>query len=202
MFLRHHKIIIFAFLSFFMFAVLSFAMEINDQITEEMINYFENRTNSHIKRVKENMLLMVGFFGLSKEILEMRGNDHDKSKFFSPEKDGYIWLTWWHACKNNNTTFNYTDEIQNLVIDACKHHLAGNLHHPESHNNPNDMLLIDMVEMVCDWTAMSQEYGKKNCLEWVHNNIAKWGFSEEKKADIFAIIEELNLRLDNSNNNS
>ena len=49
-----------------------------------------------------------------------------------------------------------------------------------------------MVEMVCDWTAMSQEYGEKSCRKWVTENIdKKFKFSEERKKEIWEVIEYL-----------
>ena len=43
------------------------------------------------------------------------------------------------------------------------------------------MSSLDLVEMVCDWTAMSQEYKQGSCIGYVKENIDKWGFSEAKK---------------------
>jgi hypothetical protein len=40
------------------------------------------------------------------------------------------------------------------------HHLTTNRHHPEAHARPDDMTPVDLAEMVCDWTAMAQEYGE------------------------------------------
>ena len=40
---------------------------------------------------------------------------------------------------------------------ALKHHLKVNRHHPEFHEDGiNDMNLIDVLEMVCDWMAASK----------------------------------------------
>ena len=39
------------------------------------------------------------------------------------------------------------------------------------------MSILDLVEMVCDWTAMSQEYKQGSCLNYVKSNINQWGFS-------------------------
>ena len=47
------------------------------------------------------------------------------------------------------------------------------------------MSTLDLVEMVSDWTAMSQEYKQKSCVGYVKEHIDDWGFSEEKKKLIF-----------------
>ena len=37
---------------------------------------------------------------------------------------------------------------------AIEHHQRTNRHHPEFHNNGiNDMNLLDLIEMLCDWKA-------------------------------------------------
>lgn len=160
-----------------------------------METYFYRRTQQHIERVKNNMLLMEGYKNLAYDTLFERGSLHDKSKLSVPEREGYIWLTWWHYCKKQGIYFKYPEGIEELVQEACNHHLKNNLHHPESHKNVDEMEDIDIVEMVCDWTAMSQEYNQKSCLSYVKENIDKWGFSVKTKQDIFLTIDELNKRL-------
>jgi hypothetical protein len=58
---------------------------------------------------------------------------------------------------------------------------------------------LDMIEMVCDMTAMAQEYSKSikaSCKGYVDENInRKWGFSENKKKQLYKIIEEIDKRL-------
>ena len=36
---------------------------------------------------------------------------------------------------------------------AIQHHVTTNRHHPEFHADANDMSDVDLIEMVCDWTA-------------------------------------------------
>ena len=50
------------------------------------------------------------------------------------------------------------------------------------------MSTLDLVEMVSDWIAMSQEYKDGSCLKYVEANIEQWGFSEERKVLIFKYI--------------
>jgi len=85
------------------------------------------------------MIAMTGFKDLTIEDLTKRGELHDLSKYSEPEIEGYIWLTWWHRCRTYNIEFTYPEGIKSQVEKACEHHLHSNLHHPESHNNSNDM---------------------------------------------------------------
>ena len=57
------------------------------------------------------------------------------------------------------------------------------------------MSTLDLVEMVSDWTAMSQEYKQKSCVGYVKEHIDDWGFSEEKKKLIFQYINEIDSRI-------
>ena len=77
--------------------------------SEEMVEFFMKRTKEHIDRVKSNMKVMEGFEGLKMEELVERGNIHDQSKYSFPENEPYIWLTWYHKCKNENKPFGYPE---------------------------------------------------------------------------------------------
>ena len=156
------------------------------KITDEMKIFFDKRTQEHIDRVVNNMLLMEGYKNLDIKTLQERGKIHDLSKLSEPELEGYIWLTWWHACKTKKIAFDYPKGKNELVDKAISHHLKNNLHHAESHSDVNKMTDLDVVEMVCDWTAMSQEFNQASCQSYVKNNIAKWKFSDEKIEEIFA----------------
>lgn len=162
--------------------------------SREMNEYFITRTNKHIERVGINLKKMYNYKGLTDYELNLRSELHDKSKFSPPEREGYVWLTWWHYCKNNKIVFNYPKGIEEIVKTACNHHLQNNAHHPESHSNVNKMSFLDITEMVCDWTAMSQEYLGSSCLIYALNNIDKWSFNQSRKDEIFETIEELDRR--------
>ncbi len=48
--------------------------------------------------------------------------------------------------------------MEDSVRSAIEHHVTTNRHHPDFHADPNDMSDVDLIEMVCDWTAMAQEF--------------------------------------------
>ncbi|EGG20513.1 hypothetical protein DFA_00374 [Cavenderia fasciculata] len=161
-----------------------------------MIEFFKQRTKYHIELVTRNMMLMQGYGGLSVEELKNRAIIHDQSKYEEPELSGYIQLTWFHRCKNLNIPFQYANKsIETMVRDACHHHLHSNRHHPESHNHPNEMNVLDIVEMVSDWSAISQELNQGSCITYVKENHSKWSFNNEKLDFIFETIKEFDKRL-------
>jgi hypothetical protein len=158
---------------------------------------FVERTRYHQYLVKKNLLLMTGYFNLSKKTLLNTAIQHDESKFKEPERTAYMWMNWGFYCKKNHIDFPFSNDIKNVIALGHQHHISNNLHHPEAHQNINHMRIIDIVEMVCDWTAISEELGVKHgsCLGWVRHEIdKKWQFSTEMKDFIFTTIHELNKR--------
>lgn len=81
---------------------------------------------------------------------------------------------------------------------AIHHHVTSNRHHPDSHANPNDMSDVDLIEMVCDWTAMAQEFGQDggSARGWADKTVGKRvAFNEEKRRFIYRVIEELDKQI-------
>jgi len=165
--------------------------------TDRMIQRFFTRTEKHIELVMKNLTVMTDFKSLSRRALEGRGISHDRSKFEHAERLGYTWLTWWYDRKAAGTPCQYPDGVEGVVEGALEHHRRTNRHHPEAHRSPNAMGLLDVVEMVCDWTAISQELSGEfgSCTGWAAVNIEmRWDFSSPKKALIFETIRELDRR--------
>ena len=130
--------------------------------------------------------------------LNERGRIHDASKFEPVERIPYIWLTEFHRCRHNGKPFNYPNGIEKLVRKAIDHHITTNRHHPEFHADPNDMSEVDLIEMVCDWTAMSQEFGQDggSARGWADRTIAnhqKW--NDDKCQFIYEASDLLDANL-------
>ena len=183
--------------------------------TEDMEKAFIERTNEHITRVHNNLLKFIGYQGLDETELRTRANNHDRSKFTAIEEhDPYVWVNWKHRCKRLKQPFKPSKNIEDHMDAATKHHILNNPHHPEFHikdptimdNFSRDtakehkeplltiptMPLIDIIEMVCDWTAMDQEFGGNSALDWANKNIGKrWDFSDDNILQIYAAISHL-----------
>lgn len=118
-------------------------------------------TLSHIAKVE-------GYLSLIADLLRIRGRVHDASKLQSPEKE--LFDEWQPKLK----TLTYgSDEYKAALVEmgpALQHHYQKNSHHPEHYpGGINDMSLMDVIEMLCDWRAASKSYEgfqesiKKNC---------------------------------------
>ncbi len=73
-----------------------------------------------------------------------------------------------------------------------------NRHHPEYHADPNDMPEVDLIEMICDWTAMSLEFGQDggSARGWADKTIGiRVHFNDAKRGFIYEMIELLDFKL-------
>jgi hypothetical protein len=165
--------------------------------TPEMIAFYERRTREHIERVRRCLEVMAGATPYSAELRE-RARVHDASKFGPEERPAYIWLTEYHRCRQVGQPFEYPPGVKDEVRAAVNHHLTTNRHHPEAHADPNDMTEADLIEMVCDWTAMAQEFGEAggSARAWADKTIGRRvKFNDAKRRFIYEMIELLDARL-------
>lgn len=161
--------------------------------TPEMAQNYEDRTARHIGLVAQNLQKAAQFSEHGPELIE-RAQVHDASKYGPEEKIPYIWLTEFHYCKNNGLPFEYPPGIEEQVKKATWHHISTNTHHPEAHESPADMGEADLIEMVCDWTAMAQELGQNDgsARGWADKNVGtKWAFTEPQIDFIYSTIDSL-----------
>ena len=161
--------------------------------TPKMVSFYERRTREHIERVRCCLRLIAGTTDNAEELIA-RGDVHDASKFGPEERIPYIWLTEFHRCRRNNSPFRYPAGMEAQVEMAIAHHMRCNRHHPEYHSDPNDMTNLDLIEMVCDWTAMAQEFGQDggSARGWADKTIGcRVRFNEEKRLFVYQIIEQL-----------
>lgn len=124
-----------------------------------MIEFYERRTKEHIARVASNLMLLAAVTDYGDELAD-RAKVHDASKFGPEERIPYVWLTEFHRCRRSGEPFQYPEGVEEQVRRAIEHHVTSNRHHYQFHAHPDDMTEVDLIEMVCDWTAMSQEFGQ------------------------------------------
>lgn len=119
-------------------------------VSVETFAYMQNILD-HKRLVGEYLRKMVS-------ALFTRAVEHDASKFSSAEFPHYA------TALPRFERVEYGSEeyiaICRSIKPALRHHVTTNRHHPEYFpNGVNDMTLIDVVEMVCDWIAASQRGG-------------------------------------------
>ena len=107
-------------------------------------------------------------------------SNHDASKFSDDEFDGYR-VKYFPTLKEENLDDEKQKEIDARVDECWEHHYKNNPHHPKywvdsETGAPTDMKLDAIIEMICDWCAMSEKF---------HNDVREWyekDAVEEKKA--------------------
>lgn len=128
-------------------------------------------TCKHIMRLRT--LLNVCCHELMK-----RGEAHDQSKLTSPEVNLFTEYT----PKLAGCTYG-SEEYKVFLKDmgpALEHHYANNRHHPEHFKNGiEDMNLLDMVEMLCDWKAASERHNDGNIRKSIEHNADRFNMSPQ-----------------------
>ena len=89
------------------------------------------------------------------EALQIRMNDHDKSKLEKPEKEGYDkFIPLLRTAKYGTPEYNKIRE--DMMTECLSHHYEVNRHHPEHFENGlADMNIVDFFEYFCDCYASS-----------------------------------------------
>lgn len=109
--------------------------------------------------------------------LRARAAAHDASKLEEPELSGYVGLS--EAVKG--LTYG-TDEYRAAFApykEIIQHHYRHNSHHPEHYpGGINDMSLLDVIEMLCDWKAAS-ERGGGDFAESIRVSVKRFGIDPQ-----------------------
>lgn len=116
-------------------------------------------------------------FTIIKE-LDHRAQVHDQSKLESPESEIFGEYTPQLEVTEYGTDA-YNDLLEK-VKPALDHHYAKNRHHPQHWpNGINDMTLIDLIEMLCDWKASSERNKNGNLRQTIDHNAERFEFSDQ-----------------------
>ena len=110
--------------------------------------------------------------------LEKRADLHDLSKYRFDEFEGFVQINQ-VARKYPYGSKEYMESIKdNNVVDL---HFGRNRHHPEYHaNEVNDMTLIDIIEMVCDWSGAAETYGTNTFRDSLGKQIKRFDLTSEQ----------------------
>ncbi len=139
---------------------------------DEKDGYF-NHTRTHILKVQENISSICSE-------LTNRGLAHDRSKFTEEESD----LLSAYYPKLKKSTFMSADYLgfMEYLKPALTLHYQRNRHHPEHFKNGmEDMNLIDILELLCDWYAATKNHNDGNILVSIEVNQKRFGYSDSFK---------------------
>ena len=137
----------------------------------EHINFVKKAYKMYMMPLLEKMVVstLISDEELKAAIIKVGLNidTHDASKFSDSEFDPY--------------RANYSRLVDESYEEAWKHHYTVNAHHPMHWVNPDtgvieDMTLDAIVEMICDWEAMSIKFNTST-VDWYKTKAI-----DEKKA--------------------
>lgn len=151
-------------------------------VDEQATNFVTMR---HIERVRNLLNTCV-------RNLLYRGERHDQSKLEQPEVSEFTRLT--PILKGLTYGSPEYDKSKEELADALAHHYANNRHHPEHFKRGiQDMNLLDLVEMFCDWKAASERHNDGNIRKSIAINADRYNFPTE----LVSIFENTIEVLDN-----
>lgn len=130
-------------------------------------------TMKHIENVRKYIRFFI-------DCLVGRAEEHDRLKLEPPEVDIFTEFT----PKLAESTYG-SDEYNKFLNEmsvALEHHYANYRHHPEHFEHGiNDMNLVDIVEMLCDWKAASLRHNDGNLLKSIEINARRFGYDDQLK---------------------
>lgn len=162
-----------------------------------MFKNYRERTEKHMENVRsvfislfDNQKIKEYFedMGIHHEQMWSRISEHDISKFAMEEMLGYILMTEKYGRK---VGYKFSKEDDEIMSRAWDHHKSINKHHPEFFESLNDMTYEDIIEMVCDWGAMSLEFGDSVVKFKDEKAYPKYNFTDNQKAVIDFLCEEI-----------
>jgi hypothetical protein len=149
-------------------------------------------TLEHINRVKAKM----EFFA---SVLATRGANHDSSKLKEPEYSG--WLAMDKEPRYPYGSKKYYDKMFRYK-EVLEHHYSINSHHPEHFEDPsNQMDLIDLIEMLCDWFSYSNDISWLEGYNTINSQCARFKLNDTIKhllLNTFRNFLVASLRVDDS----
>ena len=145
-----------------------------------MVNV-EGKTKSQLETIVETIThieTVRRFLTLCIRELEERAIVHDASKNESPELEVFTDMT----PKLKGSTYGsdeYNGFLQEMNV-ALEHHYGTYRHHPEHFpDGINDMNLIDIIEMVCDWKASTLRHNDGNILKSIEHNKERFNIDSQ-----------------------
>lgn len=151
-------------------------------VSDEQIQRCLAETHKHVRKVQENLNMFVH------DIIQ-RGANHDNSKFEEPELSIFAENT--HKLQQVGYG---TPEYEALLVEtrpAILHHYSKNRHHPEFHpNGIEDMTLIDLLEMLCDWRAAGERNKDGNIRKSIAVNSARFKMSPQLRTIFENTVKE------------
>lgn len=139
----------------------------------------------HIFRVRE---LMADI----QDNLSLRAAMHDRSKLEDPELEAFAQMENLRELKYGSDEYRAKFKEEPFV-SAIAHHYRLNNHHPEHYaNGIDDMDLMSITEMLCDWKAASERHNNQPFAASFIINKQRFGIDYQ----LYAVLVNTAISLD------
>lgn len=139
------------------------------------------KTMRHIETVRNYLNAVI-------RDLITRGERHDQTKLEPPEVEIFeIYTPKLRGCTYGSEEYRQNMKEMKVAID---HHNSMNRHHPEFFiDGMKSMNLLDLLEMICDWTAATMRHGDGDIRKSLELNQGRFGYSDEVKGLLLNTVE-------------
>lgn len=139
------------------------------------------KTMRHIETVRNYLNAVI------KDLIT-RGERHDQTKLETPEVEIFeIYTPKLRGCTYGSEKYRQNMKEMKVAID---HHNSMNRHHPEFFSDGmKSMNLVDLLEMICDWTAATMRHGDGDIRKSLELNQGRFGYSDEVKGLLLNTVE-------------
>jgi hypothetical protein len=143
------------------------------------------KTMRHIETVRNYLNVVI------RKLMDKQ-EKHDQTKLQSPEVEVFEEYT----PKLRNCTYEsneYKKYLKEMNV-ALDHHYRHNDHHPEFFiGGIQNMNLINLIEMLCDWKAAGMRHADGDIMKSIEVNQKRFSFSDELKQILINTAHILNI---------
>lgn len=137
----------------------------------EALALHNSETLKHVNKVREKLWILI-------QELDKRAQVHDASKFEEPEAS-VLAQNLPLLDKAEYGSPQYQESLEK-VKPALDNHYAKNRHHPQHFENGiSEMDLLDILEMLVDWTASTERVKNGNIHKSIEKNKERFGISDQ-----------------------
>lgn len=127
----------------------------------------------------QHIELVMQYLAAMQHELQKRMFSHDRSKLQSPEMEMFEKFTDRLAGLTYGSD-EYNQNLEEMKTTALGHHYENNRHHPQFFaNGVDDMNLIDILEMTCDWFASCQRHRNGDPWKSLEINTTRFNLSPQ-----------------------
>lgn len=132
----------------------------------------------HMRDVVQHKTNVSKFANIIAKALLNKCAEHDNSKF--SEEEIHLFSEVTPSLKSLTYNSDEYREKLSLLGPALTHHYENNDHHPEYHKNGiQDMDLVTLIEMLCDWNAAAMRHSDGDILKSMEINKKRFNIDEQ-----------------------